>query len=123
VAEAFVRVVLSDRDGRLLLLQRSAADHGFPGLWEFPGGGVDPGESPEQAAARELREEVGLEPPALAEWGCFGGDTSFYRAECEAGDCAPHLSPEHDAWTWAIDGNGLPPLTPSAQWAVSRWAM
>jgi 8-oxo-dGTP pyrophosphatase MutT (NUDIX family) len=122
VAPAFVRVVLSDRYGRLLLLQRAAGDRRYPGLWEFPGGGIDPGETPPQAAARELREEVGLEPPPLAEWGSYGDDTAFYRADCDPGDCAPTLSPEHDAWRWA-EGDDLPPLTPSADWGVSRWAM
>jgi 8-oxo-dGTP pyrophosphatase MutT (NUDIX family) len=122
VAPAYVRVVLSDREGRLLLLQRTAGDRRYPGLWEFPGGGIDPGETPPQAAARELREEVGLDPPPLAEWGSYGGDTAFYRADCDAGDCAPTLSPEHDAWHWADDHHDLPPLTPSATWAVGRFA-
>ncbi len=119
---AFVRVVLSDRDGRLLLLQRAAPDRRYPGLWEFPGGGIDPGETPPQAAARELREEVGLAPPALSAWGSYADDTAFYRAACDAGDCAPTLSPEHDAWRWTTDHQDLPPLTPSARWAVDRLA-
>jgi 8-oxo-dGTP pyrophosphatase MutT (NUDIX family) len=120
VPPAFVRVVLSDREGRLLLLQRAAGDRRYPGLWEFPGGGIDPGETPPQAAARELREEVGLESPPLSDWGSYGDDTAFYRADCDAAHCAPTLSREHDAWCWAADRHDLPPLTPSAGWAVAR---
>ena len=68
-----VRIVLSDRDGRVLMLQRAADDDILPGAWELPGGGIDPGETPAQAAARELREEVGvtLEEVDLSEWGTF----------------------------------------------------
>jgi 8-oxo-dGTP diphosphatase len=119
MASEFVRVVLSDGDGRLLLLRRAADHRGFPGFWEFPGGGIDAGESACDAAARELREEVGL-APSLAEWGCFEGDTTFYRAQCDAADCAPMLSPEHDAWKWTTGDGDLPPLTPSASWALAR---
>jgi 8-oxo-dGTP diphosphatase len=55
VAPTSVRIVLSDRDCRVLMLQRAADDDILPGAWELPGGGIDPGETPVQAAARELR--------------------------------------------------------------------
>jgi mutator protein MutT len=48
------------RDGQLLITQRHAAAH-LGGLWEFPGGKREPGESFEQCLARELREELGVE--------------------------------------------------------------
>ncbi|MEU3690684.1 NUDIX hydrolase [Streptomyces narbonensis] len=49
-------------DGRLLLARLSEASPIFtPGLWHLPGGGIDPGEQPVEALARELREETGLE--------------------------------------------------------------
>lgn len=54
VAAALVR-----DDGRVLVQQRPAGkQHG--GLWEFPGGKVEPGEIPERALARELAEELGI---------------------------------------------------------------
>ncbi|MFI7238603.1 NUDIX hydrolase [Streptomyces cyaneofuscatus] len=49
-------------DGRLLLARLSDASPIFtPGLWHLPGGGIDPGEQPVEALARELQEETGLE--------------------------------------------------------------
>ncbi len=53
-------VALIDRDGRLLLARRPEGK-AMAGLWEFPGGKVEPGESPEAALIRELREELGIE--------------------------------------------------------------
>jgi len=50
--------VVRDSSGRVLLVQR-AQDPGR-GLWSLPGGRLEPGESPEAAAAREVREETGL---------------------------------------------------------------
>jgi 8-oxo-dGTP diphosphatase len=56
-------VVLVDADGRVLLAQRPDGKQ-MAGLWEFPGGKVDPGETPEVALIRELREELGIDVAA-----------------------------------------------------------
>jgi len=53
-------VALVDADGRVLVQQRSA-HRAMAGLWEFPGGKVEAGETPEIALVRELREELGIE--------------------------------------------------------------
>lgn len=50
---------LIDPDGRVLLAQRPEGKS-LAGLWEFPGGKVEPGETPEGALVRELREELGI---------------------------------------------------------------
>jgi 8-oxo-dGTP diphosphatase len=50
---------LIDADGRVLLAQRPSGKS-MAGLWEFPGGKVDPGESPEASLLRELNEELGI---------------------------------------------------------------
>lgn len=51
---------LVDRDGRVLIAQRPEGKN-EAGLWEFPGGKLDPGETPEAALVRELKEELGVE--------------------------------------------------------------
>ncbi|WP_282604191.1 8-oxo-dGTP diphosphatase MutT [Pelagibius sp. Alg239-R121] len=53
-------VALIDRDGRVLIAQRPAGK-AMAGLWEFPGGKLDAGETPEQALVRELEEELGID--------------------------------------------------------------
>jgi 8-oxo-dGTP diphosphatase len=62
-----VAVALVDVDGRVLLSQRPEGK-ALAGLWEFPGGKVEPGERPEGALIRELQEELGIavEEPCLA---------------------------------------------------------
>lgn len=62
-----VAAALVDAEGRLLVQQR-AADRAMAGLWEFPGGKVEAGETPETALVRELAEELGIavEPANLA---------------------------------------------------------
>ncbi|MGE5202880.1 MAG: (deoxy)nucleoside triphosphate pyrophosphohydrolase [Acidobacteriota bacterium] len=55
-----VAVALVDADGRVLLAQRPAGK-AMAGLWEFPGGKVHDGETPEAALIRELREELGID--------------------------------------------------------------
>jgi 8-oxo-dGTP diphosphatase len=58
---------LIDSDGRILLAQRPEGKS-LAGLWEFPGGKVEPGETPEETLVRELEEELGIvtKVPCLA---------------------------------------------------------
>lgn len=58
-----VAAALVDGGGKVLLQQRSAHRQ-MAGLWEFPGGKVEPGERPEEALIRELREELGIDTDA-----------------------------------------------------------
>jgi len=54
-----VAVALVDADGRVLIAQRPEGK-AMAGLWEFPGGKLEPGERPEDALIRELKEELGI---------------------------------------------------------------
>ncbi len=62
-----VAVALVDADGRVLVSERPAGKQ-LAGLWEFPGGKIEPGERPEETLIRELVEELGItvEEPCLA---------------------------------------------------------
>lgn len=58
-----VAVAMIDADGRILLAQRPPGKK-LAGLWEFPGGKVNDGETPEAALVRELKEELGVDTAA-----------------------------------------------------------
>ena len=62
-----VAVALIDADGRVLIAERPEGKQ-LAGLWEFPGGKIEPGERPEETLIRELHEELGItvEEPCLA---------------------------------------------------------
>ena len=85
--------LLFDRDGRLLVyLRDSKPDIPFPNHWDFFGGHVEDGETPEQALVREVREEIGVE---LKHYEHFRDYT------CEKGDAYPNV--KHIYWA-RIDG-------------------
>ena len=58
-----VAAALVDTDGRVLVAERPAGKH-LSGRWEFPGGKLEPGETPEAALVRELAEELGIDTSA-----------------------------------------------------------
>ncbi len=62
-------VLIESRDGKLLLQKRSDT-----GEWCVPGGALEPGETYVEAAAREIREEVGIEVSELELFGLYSGD-------------------------------------------------
>ena len=71
---AAVLMPVIDRDGEasVLMTQRTAHLSAHSGQIAFPGGKIDPGETPEQAALREAHEEVGLDPDYVDVIGTFG---------------------------------------------------
>ena len=100
------RVVLFDREGRVLLFFTLAPDTSGVSRWLTPGGGVDPGETQADAAYRELFEETGLTGVDLGEpvwshdfdvqWDSADHDTGhaeFYTAIVD------NFEPSQDGWT------------------------
>ena len=89
-----VAIALVWRDGRLLVARRPAGVH-LAGRWEFPGGKLGPGESPEACAERELREETGVLARAKSrrsaiEWDYPERHVTLHPVDCDwlAGDGA-----------------------------------
>ncbi len=96
--------VFVEREGRILLLKRAVG--ALSGAWYIPGGAVDKGETPEQAALRELWEEAGLRPTGplaligLVPMHVYDRDSFqvVYACACAQGDVA--ISDEHAGHRW-----------------------
>ena len=100
-----VKALVRDAPGRCLLIQRSAGSSFWPGLWDLPGGKVDPGETFDVALIREAREETGFEIELQRYLGGIEWELPHVRlvfvvmlALIHAGTV--HVSDEHDAWRW-----------------------
>ena len=92
------------RDGRVLASRRTEPER-LAGLWEFPGGKVEPGESDEAALARELVEELGVRAVVGARFGpdLPIGDAAVLRVYLAGFVGEPDLI-DHDAHRWlAVD--------------------
>ena len=77
------QILLFDRDNRLIIyLRDNKPEIPFPNHWDLIGGHVEEGETPEQALAREVREEIGID---LRQW------QFFRRYDCFSGDAYPNI--------------------------------
>ena len=90
------------RDGRLLAARRSAPPE-TAGRWELPGGKVDPGETPDEALVREIREELGC-VVTVDRWldgeQPIGTSYALCVAVCRLLDGEPEPLADHDALLW-----------------------
>jgi 8-oxo-dGTP diphosphatase len=98
-----VTAAIIEQEGRVFIAKRRPGKH-MGGKWEFPGGKIEPGESPEESLARELREELGVEAQVgefLCRCSYTGEGVSLellvYRARISSG--APRLL-EHQEMRW-----------------------
>jgi 8-oxo-dGTP diphosphatase len=109
-----VAAAIIERDGKFLIARRRRGDT-LGGLWEFPGGKIEPGETPEACLKRELKEELNIE----TEIGSLFASTVFiyylvpvellaYRVKYISGD---FKMSEHDEMAWVtakeLDNYGL----------------
>ena len=107
--------ILRNRDGKILICERAS----IRGAWQFPQGGVDEGETPEQALVRELCEEISLDPgdfrivekrdgylylfPCGKKRGHDGKDQTYFLCDFLADDSKINVGTEHPefrAWKW-----------------------
>ncbi|MCP4536054.1 MAG: NUDIX domain-containing protein [Chloroflexi bacterium] len=122
--------VIVERDGSVLLVRRRMRPH--QGKWTFPGGFVESGEHPADTAARECREETGLEVEITDLFYVtgrreheYGADIVIvYRARLLGGE--PKAADDVDRvafFTPGQDGDGLPPLAFRAtQIVLEKWS-
>jgi 8-oxo-dGTP pyrophosphatase MutT (NUDIX family) len=99
-------------DGRVLLLKRAASAEDAPNTWGLPGGHIEDGETPEEAARREYGEECGTEPYQGALTALYESRDGF-RCYLGTGYAEPELNDEHTDWEWAPLDDLPEPLHPS----------
>ena len=98
-----VTAAVIEKDGKILIARRKPGDS-QAGKWEFPGGKLEPGETPEDCLTRELREELGIETE-VGEFLCsskfvyrhMAVELLAYKAVYVSGEITLH---EHDQAEW-----------------------
>jgi len=100
-----VRALITDDDGKILIIKRSSESKTNPDKWELPGGKVDQGEPFDQALIREVKEETNLNISLNHVVGVSEQNLTLIRAvhiilsaKVEEGEL--NLSSEHDGYAW-----------------------
>ncbi|MFF4141577.1 (deoxy)nucleoside triphosphate pyrophosphohydrolase [Streptomyces sp. NPDC001698] len=114
MSERIVVVGAALLDGGRLLAARRSTPAELAGRWELPGGKVEPGEWPEAALVRELREELGIETEAVervpGSWPLRPPyELQVWTARLRPGSAEPKPLQDHDDLRW---------LTPAEIWSV-----
>lgn len=137
-----VGIVIVNGEGDVLWLRRTRQ-----GGWQFPQGGIQHGESPEQAMYRELDEEVGLQPEDVEVWGatrgwlryrlpermvrqgqqgqvCIGQKQKWFLLYLKSGEDAIDMNrdarPEFDEWRWVTYWYPVNQIIEFKQWVYKR---
>ncbi|MBI5680798.1 MAG: NUDIX domain-containing protein [Methanobacterium sp.] len=102
-----VRILLTDDDGKILILKRSTDSKTNSGKWELPGGKVDQGESFDHALIREVYEETKLKVALDHVVGVCQQNLPFIRAihivmSGKAVEGELTISPEHEGYAWVF---------------------
>ncbi len=105
-----VRALLTDDDGKILILKRSVDSKTNPGKWELPGGKVDQGESFDKALIREVYEETNLKISLDSVVGTSQQNLPLIRAvhiimSGKIVDGELNLSSEHEGYAWEFIEN------------------
>lgn len=124
-----VKGIIRRKDGKILILKRSAGDDHLPEVWETVGGGMDDEQGPQEALKREIREETGLivsvgEPFNVF---TFRKQTGEFKIGitflCDTEDDTVVLSHEHSAYQWIDPEDFLQyPSVPSLYEEIARYA-
>ena len=122
-----VCALLENTDGRLLIARRPPGKH-LAGLWEFPGGKIEPGESAEEALKRELAEEMGCVveagaglTPVTHAYEKISVRLHPFLARLVEGSPEP-VAREHDALAWVTrDEIGLYEMPAADGPIVAEW--
>ena len=108
-------IIVRDDDDKVFIARRATSKQSLPGHWETIGGGVEPGETPEECIVRELREELRITPNAVRQFGDYVLDGNVCRVfivALEKNEPRPTAADFDDAgWFTRDEVASLAPMT------------